>query len=128
MLTFSALLYVMLVTPTYQVEVVLKPVTSAALLPLNQPILKEILVQESLEKIQPPYITPDDAFARSRMLLRSSSTLHDFYKTLLTNDRAVARSLIYTEALTDQQNFLRFSERFSFKDPGPKEGDGEFNR
>ncbi len=115
----AALLYAFWATPTYEAEVVFKPVREADLLPLNQPRLKDVLGVAEKEV----FLTSKQAFADIRDRALSSNNEHRFYQELLKGDNTALKALIENPKLTPEQNFIKFSERFSHTDPGAKDSD-----
>ncbi|MAY13913.1 MAG: hypothetical protein CMI06_01100 [Oceanospirillaceae bacterium] len=107
-----ALVYAYTTTPVYQTEVVYKEVSDVDLLPLNQPRLQGIF---SLSR--------EKAFKEVRALARSGNSKRVFYNQLLAENNVELSALIYAEKLTEEQNFVLFSERFTYADPGVKETD-----
>lgn len=112
-------LYAFLTTPTFQTEVVYKPVTEAELLPLNQPRLKDVF-DIAADK---SYLTVDEAFKNVRAHALSGSVLREFYNLLLSEKDPEVLPLIYNEKFSSEQNFSKFTERFSSVDPGAKQND-----
>lgn len=114
---FAALMYALVAKPTYQAEIVYKPVKDAELLQLNQPRLKSVL------GFNEGYITAKQAFSEVRSEVLSSNTIREFYSLLLSNNKEELLDLIYNPVITDEQNTIKFSERFAHSDPGAKETD-----
>ena len=112
-------LYAFVATPTYQTEVVFKPVGEADLLPLNQPRLKDVFDVPA----DKAYLTSEQAFKDVRTQALSGSVLRDFYNMLLAEQDPVLLPLIYNAALSSEQNFSQFSARFTSVDPGAKQND-----
>lgn len=113
----AALIYALVATPTFQTEIVYKPVKEADLLQLNQPRLKDVLGFDS------QYVTAKRAFSEVRAEALSSNTIREFYNLLLEEKNPEIIDLVYNPQLTDEQNTIKFAERFSHADPGPKESD-----
>ena len=113
----AALAYALLATPTYQTEVVYKPVKESDLLQLNQPRLKDVL------GFNDTYLTPKQAFANLRSEALSSNTLREFYDQQLETQTPQQLELIHNPQMTTEQNTLKFIERFSHVDPSTKETD-----
>lgn len=117
--TLAALLYAFLATPTYETEVVFKPVREADLLPLNQPRLKDVLGAGE----KGVFLTSKQAFDDIRSRALSSNNEHRFYQELLKGESVELKAMIENPKLTPEQNFIKFSERFSHVDPGAKDSD-----
>lgn len=107
-----ALIYAFNASPVFQTEVVYKEVRESELLQLNQPRLQDVFS-----------LTSEMAFKEVRALARSGNTKRAFYNELLTENDATLRELIYDEKFTPEQNFSKFSDRFTYADPGAKEID-----
>lgn len=112
-----ALAYALTAQPTFQTEMVYKPVKYAELLQLNQPRLKDVLGYSDA------YLTPKQAFANVRSEALSSNTIREFYALLLEENDPQLMQLIYKPEITDEQNTIKFAERFTHVDPGAKETD-----
>ncbi|QQD23866.1 hypothetical protein GJQ55_04945 [Venatoribacter cucullus] len=112
-------LYAFMATPTFQTEVVYKPVTEAELLPLNQPRLKDVF-DIAADK---SYMTAEQAFKDVRAQALSGSLLREFYNLLLSEKDPQLLPLIFNEKISPEQNFSKFTERFSSVDPGAKQND-----
>lgn len=129
--TALAIAYAFLVRPVYETEVVLREVRDADLIQINQPRLREALgvekyiVEDGITKrvSSGDFITKDIAFKDARAALRSSSTVRHYFEYLQTQENSELLSLIMDKNLTSEQNFLKFYERFTFRDPGVKETD-----
>jgi len=99
-------------TPVYQTQIVYKQVAQVDLLPVNQPRLQDVFS-----------ISSEEAFKEVRALARSGNTKRAFYEQLLSEQNEALSALIYDQALTAEQNFSRFAQRFVYVDPGAKDTD-----
>lgn len=115
--TLAALVYALIATPTFQAEIIYKPVKNVDLLQLNQPRLQEVL------GFSGSYISPKQAFADVRLEILSSNTIREFYAQLLKENNPQLLEIIYNPEITDEQNTTKFLERFIHTDPGPKDSD-----
>jgi len=114
-----AVIYLLLVRPVYQTEVVYKSVSPADLLPLNQPRLKSVLAAKEGE----PFMTPETAFKSVRAKALSGGVMRSFYDQLLESSNDQLKPLIYDETITPEQNYSKFVGLFSHSDPGAKDAD-----
>lgn len=119
-----ALFYVYLASPVYQVTTEIKEVTDAELLQINQPKLKAVFFKTAAgPNKNDVFLSSKDAFDRPRSVLRSSNALKLYFEHLIASDDGKIKAAIAKASLTQEQNFLRFSESFTFTDPGAKEID-----
>lgn len=131
-----AIAYVLIATPVYRTEVIIKDAPGSDLVAFNQPALRTTLVLEARKEsvnfdeersgpalsAEPVFeLTSEGAFLGARAIIRSASTRKTFYMRLLKEGDERLTSLIYNENLTEEQNLALFLERFSFSDPGAKE-------
>lgn len=129
--TALAIAYAFLVKPVYETEAVLREVKDSDLIQINQPRLREALgveqyvfengVTKRVSKDE--FITKKTAFKDARAVIRSSSTMRNFFEYLHEQNNAELLALIVSDELTSEQNFLKFYERFTFRDPSAKETD-----
>ncbi|WP_430462906.1 Wzz/FepE/Etk N-terminal domain-containing protein [Thalassolituus sp. LLYu03] len=114
-----AVAYALLATPVFQTEVVLKQVSDADLLQLNQPRLREVFGVAADKDL----VTPEKAFKEVRAKALSVSSMRGFYEKLLESDNQDLKAMIFNPQITHEQNFARFTGRFSHSDPVSKDTD-----
>lgn len=102
------------VKPTYQAQSVIKETLADDLVQLNQEQLKDIYE-----------LKEDDAFLLARKHVLSDNLRKEFYNNLLENSPTELKALLVEDDLTDEQNYLKFSERFSFDEPKAKDRETE---
>lgn len=127
-----AVVYALNASPLYKTELVLRDAPASDLLTFNQPALRTTLQLVSSEKKdesgdpvelsnKPVFeLSSGDAFMGVRAVVRSATARKAFYQTILSSDNPKIKKLLYNDELTEEQNFAKFLELFSFADSNSK--------
>ena len=127
-----AVVYALNASPLYKTELVLRDAPASDLLTFNQPALRTTLQLVSSEKKdesgdpvelsnEPVFeLSSDAAFMGVRAVVRSATARKAFYQTILSSESSEIKALLYNDELTEEQNFAKFLELFSFADSNSK--------
>ncbi|GAA6145719.1 Wzz/FepE/Etk N-terminal domain-containing protein [Thalassolituus maritimus] len=129
-----AFVYAFTATPEFKTDAIITDVSPSELLPFNQPVLMSTLALSASaggdsDTGSPVIMTdaavfeldPESAFLGARSVLRSSSVRRSFYSDLLLRGDERTTSLLFEEKLTEEQNLVKFLDRFAFGDASGKE-------
>jgi chain length determinant protein (polysaccharide antigen chain regulator) len=127
-----AVVYALNASPLYKAELVLREASVSDLLTFNQPGLRTTLQLASSDKKdeegnpvelsnKPVFaLDSDEAFMGVRAVVRSATARKAFYQEILNSDNPKVKELLYNDELTEEQNFAKFLELFSFADSNSK--------
>lgn len=103
-----AVAFLFISKPVYQSEAVIKPANTKYLVELLSPQVKQVYD-----------VDEDKIFNLATSALTASDYQKAFYKSKLVELKQMEG--FYNEVLSEEQNFLKFSERFGFKSSGKKD-------